>query len=289
MNNFHGEQAYIELLKKVIETGVVRNDRTGTGTKSLFAESLRFNLNTFPLLTGRTIFFRGIVEELLWFLRGDTNSLNLAKKQVHIWDANGSREFLDLNGFNDRKVGDLGPVYGFQWRHFGANYINCDSDYKGKGFDQISWLIDEIKKNPDSRRLILTSWNPTDISKMVLPPCHCMAQFYVRDNTLSCHLYQRSADLALGIPFNIASYSLLTCMIAQVCGLEPKEFVITMGDVHVYLNQIPKVEILINRVPYPFPKLHLNKNITDIFQFTNEDIKVCDYMHHSELKIPFSL
>lgn len=218
----HQEFQYLDLIKDVIQNGSKKADRTGVGTVSTFGNMMRFDLSqTFPLLTTKKVFWKGVVEELLWFLRGSTDGKQLSDKGVKIWEGNGSREYLDKLGFNDRREGDLGPVYGFQWRHFGAKYDTCDSDYSGKGVDQIQQVIESLKKNPDSRRHIVSAWNVQDISAMALPPCHVMFQFYVADGKLSCLLYQRSCDLGLGIPFNIASYALLTCLISKVCSDDP--------------------------------------------------------------------
>ena len=213
----HEEQQYLDLVRKIIETGALKTDRTGVGTYSLFGTTMRYDLeHSFPLLTTKKVFWKGVVEELLWFLRGSTDGKLLSEKGVKIWDGNGSREFLDNLGFKDRREGDLGPVYGFQWRHFGAQYVDCDTNYKGQGVDQIQQVIEMIKKNPDSRRLIVNAWNVKDLPLMALPPCHVMFQFYVENGRLSCLLYQRSCDIGLGVPFNIASYALLTCLIAKV-------------------------------------------------------------------------
>lgn len=213
----HEELQYLSLIKEVLSSGNSRDDRTGTGTISKFGGMMRFDLkNSFPLITTKDVFWRGVVEELLWFIRGDTNAKNLSEKGVKIWDGNGSRSFLDTLGLQHRQEGDLGPVYGFQWRHFGAKYENMFSDYQNKGIDQIKDLISRIKKDPYSRRLILSAWNPVDLSIMALPPCHVMAQFYVEEGRLSCGMYQRSADIGLGVPFNIASYALLTAILAEV-------------------------------------------------------------------------
>lgn len=211
------EQQYLDLIRDVIERGEDKEDRTGVGTRSTFGNMMRFDLSqTFPLLTTKKVFWKGVVEELLWFLRGSTDGKALSDLGVKIWDGNGSREFLDNLGFKNRRVGDLGPVYGFQWRHFGAEYVDCDTDYTGKGVDQISQLVERIKRDPDSRRHIVSAWNVADLSKMALPPCHVLFQFYVANGKLSCMLYQRSCDIGLGIPFNIASYALMTMMIARV-------------------------------------------------------------------------
>lgn len=215
-------------------------DRTQVGTVSIFGAQMRFNLrdNIFPLLTTKRVFWRAVAEELLWFIRGSTDARALQAKDVHIWDGNSTREFLDKSGFSDREEGDLGPVYGFQWRHYGAEYTTCRADYAGKGVDQLNEVIERIKTNPTDRRIIMSAWNVLDIPKMALPPCHCFVQFFVADGELSCQLYQRSADMGLGVPFNIASYALLTYLIAHVTGLKPGDFVHTLGDAHVYLTHI---------------------------------------------------
>lgn len=201
---------------------------------------MRFSLrdNIFPLLTTKRVFFRGVGEELLWFIKGCTDAKELQAKKVHIWDSNGTREFLDKNGLFDREEGDLGPVYGFQWRHFGAEYKTCHDDYTGQGIDQLNEIINRIKTNPNDRRIIMSAWNVNDIPKMALPPCHCLVQFYVANGELSCQLYQRSADMGLGVPFNIASYALLTYLIAHVTGLKPGDFIHTLGDAHVYSTHV---------------------------------------------------
>jgi thymidylate synthase len=214
------ERQYLDLIRNILDHGRTKGNRTGVGTRSVFGAQMRFSLrNSFPLLTTKRVFWRGVVEELLWFIRGSTNARELSDKNVKIWDANGSRQFLDSLGLEDREEGDLGPVYGFQWRHFGAKYEDMHKDYTGLGVDQLAEVIRKIKTYPDDRRIIMSSWNPTDLPLMALPPCHTLCQFYVSDGELSCQMYQRSADMGLGVPFNIASYSLLTCMIAHVCDL----------------------------------------------------------------------
>lgn len=213
----HEEFQYLDLIDQIIKTGNERSDRTQTGTISKFGGIMRFNLeNGFPLLTTKDVFWRGVVEELLWFIRGETNAKTLSDKKIKIWEGNGSREYLDSLGFKNRVEGDLGPIYGFQWRNFGAEYRGMDEDYKNCGVDQLNNIIENIKSDPYSRRLMMSAWNPVDIPKMALPPCHVLSQFYVNENKLSCMMYQRSADMGLGVPFNIASYSLLTCLIADV-------------------------------------------------------------------------
>lgn len=211
---------------------------------------MRFDLRNdiFPLLTTKRVFWRAVLEELLWFIKGSTNAKELQDKNIHIWDGNSTREFLDKMGFHDREEGDLGPVYGFQWRHYGAEYKTCHDDYTGQGIDQLNEVINRIRNNPNDRRIIMSAWNVVDIPKMALPPCHCFVQFYVADGELSCQLYQRSADMGLGVPFNIASYALLTYMIAHVTGLKPGDFVHTLGDAHVYLNHIEPLKQQVNRL-----------------------------------------
>ncbi|GKV21122.1 hypothetical protein SLEP1_g31134 [Rubroshorea leprosula] len=216
----HEEYLYLRMVQDIIDNGTLKDDRTGTGTLSKFGCQMRFNLRkTFPLLTTKKVFWRGVVEELLWFISGSTSAKVLQEKGIHIWDGNASREYLDSVGLTEREEGDLGPVYGFQWRHFGARYTDMHADYTGQGFDQLLDVIDKIKNKPDDRRIILSAWNPSDLKLMALPPCHMFAQFYVANGELSCQMYQRSADMGLGVPFNIGSYALLTNMIAHVCGM----------------------------------------------------------------------
>ena len=235
----HEELQYLEMIEDIIATGNVKGDRTGTGTISKFGCQMRFDLRrSFPLLTTKRVFWRGVAEELLWFVKGSTNAKELQDRNIHIWDGNGSREYLDKVGLGHREEMDLGPVYGFQWRHFGAEYTDMHADYAGKGVDQLAEVIDKIKNNPNDRRILLTAWNPAALKEMALPPCHMFCQFYVANGELSCQMYQRSCDMGLGVPFNIASYSLLTCMIAQVCGLKPGDFVHCLGDTHVYSNHV---------------------------------------------------
>ena len=255
----HEELQYLNLVKHIIKNGNVREDRTGTGTLSIFGAQLKFSLrdNTFPLLTTKPVFYRGIAEELFWFIRGSTNAKELQDKNVRIWDGNSSRKYLDSIGLTHREVGDLGPVYGFQWRHFGAQYVDMHTDYTGQGIDQLINVIETIKNRPEDRRIIICAWNPADLSKMALPPCHCLVQFYVANGELSCQLYQRSADMGLGVPFNIASYALLTVMISHVVNLRPGDFVHTLGDAHVYNNHVNALKIQCKRTPQPFPKIHI--------------------------------
>eukprot|EP00375_Theileria_parva_P001467 XP_764139.1 dihydrofolate reductase-thymidylate synthase [Theileria parva strain Muguga] len=280
------ELQYLEILADILNTGYHKKNRTGVDCIAKFGYQMRFDLSeSFPLLTTKKVFLRGIIEELIWFIKGSTNGNELLKKNVRIWELNGARSFLDNLGFFDREEHDLGPVYGFQWRHFGAKYVDMHTDYSNQGIDQLSLVIDRIKNNPDNRRLIVCSWNVADLSKMALPPCHLLFQFFVADGTLSCMMHQRSCDMGLGVPFNIASYSLLTYMIAQICGLKPGEFVHNLGDAHIYNNHIDAIKEQISRVPYPFPTLRLNKDITRIEDFTIDDIKVENYRSHPVIKM----
>lgn len=285
------EQAYLDIIKDIMANGVVRGDRTGTGTISKFGVQMRFNLrdDNFPLLTTKKVFWRGVAEELIWFVHGRTNGKELSDKKIHIWDGNGSREFLDSRGLSHREEGDLGPVYGFQWRHFGAEYKDMHADYTGQGVDQLLECIHKIKNTPEDRRIVLTAWNPADLDKMALPPCHMFCQFYVANGEVSCQMYQRSADMGLGVPFNIASYSLLTAMVAQACGLKPGDFVHTIGDAHVYLNHIDALQEQIKRVPRTFPKLRLNPEITDIDAFQYSDFTIEGYKPDALIKMKMAV
>ncbi|XP_011870391.1 PREDICTED: thymidylate synthase [Vollenhovia emeryi] len=284
-NEEHEEYQYLRLIERVIKTGAKRGNRTGVDTYSIFGTQMRFSLRdgVFPLLTTKRVFWRAVVEELLWFIKGSTNSKELTDKGVHIWDENGSRAFLDSCGFTDREEGDLGPVYGFQWRHFGAEYKDMRTDYTGQGVDQLREVIHKVKYSPEDRRIIMSAWNPIDIPKMALPPCHAFVQFYVNNGELSAQLYQRSADMGLGVPFNIASYSLLIYMIAHVTGLKPGEFVHTMGDCHVYVNHTSALEEQVKREPREFPKLRIVREVKDIDGFTAEDFELIDYKPHPKL------
>ena len=263
-------QQYLDLLRHIKENGTVKGDRTGTGTTSWFGYQMRFNLQDgFPLLTTKKMFMKGIIHELLWFLAGDTNIKYLQDHNVKIWD-----EWADENG-------DLGPVYGKQWRR----WVSPD----GSEIDQITALIEQIKNNPDSRRHMVSAWNPADVDNMALPPCHCLFQFYVADNKLSCQLYQRSADVFLGVPFNIASYALLTMMIAQVCDLELGDFVHTFGDVHIYSNHMDQVNEQLSRIPGKLPQMKLNPEVKDIFSFKYEDFELVDYESAAAIKAPIAV
>lgn len=256
---------YHDLLKHIIENGTQKGDRTGTGTLSVFGYQSRYNLSDgFPCLTTKKLHLRSIIVELLWFLKGDTNIKYLKDNNVSIWD-----EWADENG-------DLGPVYGYQWRNWPAR--------DGGTIDQISNVIEQIKKNPNSRRLMVSAWNVADVDTMALPPCHSLFQFYVAEGKLSCQLYQRSADTFLGVPFNIASYALLTMMIAQVCDLEVGEFIHTIGDAHLYNNHIEQANLLLSREVRPLPTMKINKNVKDIFKFTLEDFELVGYDPHPHIK-----
>lgn len=258
-------QQYLQLLERVLEEGNQKGDRTGTGTVSVFGHQMRFDLSKgFPVLTTKKLHLKSIIHELLWFLNGDTNVKYLQDNGVRIWN-----EWADENG-------DLGHIYGFQWRSWPKS--------NGESLDQIKQVIHDIKNNPDSRRLIVSAWNAGDIENMALPPCHALFQFYVADGKLSCQLYQRSADIFLGVPFNIASYALLTMMVAQVCDLEPGEFVHTLGDAHIYLNHMDQVKLQLSRETRELPKMKINPNVKSIFDFTYEDFSLEGYDPHPHIK-----
>lgn len=263
-------QQYLDLMQHVLDHGVDKSDRTGTGTRSVFGYQMRFNLaDGFPVLTTKKLHLRSIIYELLWFLRGDTNIRYLHEHNVTIWD-----EWADTDG-------NLGPVYGYQWRSWPAP--------DGRHIDQISNLLQQIKNNPDSRRLIVSAWNPALVDKMALPPCHALFQFYVANGKLSCQLYQRSADIFLGVPFNIASYALLTMMIAQVCDLQLGEFVHTLGDAHLYSNHFEQAKLQLTRTPKKLPQMHLNPDVKDLFAFQFEDFTLTDYHPDAHIKAPVAV
>ncbi|KAJ2721316.1 Thymidylate synthase [Coemansia sp. Benny D115] len=293
----HEEKQYLSLIRDILDRGERRGDRTGTGTIALFAPpQLRFDLSNdvFPLLTTKRVFWRGVVEELLWFIRGETNGNLLSAKGVHIWDGNGSREFLDSRGLSHREQGDLGPVYGFQWRHFGAEYQTCHSDYSGKGVDQLADVIEKIRHNPTDRRIIISAWNPADLCAMALPPCHMFAQFFVSnpgtpEASLSCQMYQRSCDVGLGVPFNIASYALLTRLIAHVTGLRPGWFVHCMGDTHIYANHVEPLKEQLKREPRAFPRLIIKNSRSNIEDFTIDDLEIVGYTPHGKLHMEMAV
>jgi thymidylate synthase len=327
----HEEYQYLDLISRILQSGEHRPDRTGTGTLSLFAPpQLRFSLskpnpasptepNTripiLPLLTTKRVFLRAVTTELLWFIAGSTSSIPLSEAGIHIWDGNGSRSFLDNLGFTSRDEGDLGPVYGFQWRHFGAEYQDCYADYSAKGVDQIAEIVKKLKTNPYDRRIILSAWNVADLTKMALPPCHMFAQFYVsypdaprgaaalkaQNDTnghvkskghLSCVLYQRSCDMGLGVPFNIASYALLTHMFAYACDLVPGELIHTMGDAHVYLDHVEPLEEQLKREPREFPEVHIKREDRgegNMDGWTLEELEVRRYKPHAGVKMKMSV
>ncbi|ERS97570.1 thymidylate synthase [Sporothrix schenckii ATCC 58251] len=328
------EDQYLDLVREILETGEHRPDRTGTGTYSLFApRPLKFALHrrdaasgdvvpVLPLLTTKRVFTRAVIEELLWFVRGETTSTTLAAKGVKIWDGNGSRAFLDQMGFTDREDGDLGPVYGFQWRHFGAAYQDPHTDYAGQGVDQLAEVVRKLKETPFDRRILLSAWNPRDLPQMVLPPCHMFAQFYVsypdapRRRTTSttaaatahppppsapstastasvghlhCQLYQRSCDMGLGVPFNIASYALLTHMLARVCGLVPGSLTHVMGDAHVYVDHVDALETQLARVPRAFPTLTIRNDGSSIDGWQLEDFVIEGYNPYKAIAMKMSV
>lgn len=263
-------QAYLDLLQHILDTGAEKSDRTGTGTISCFGYQMRFDLQKgFPMVTTKKLHLKSIIYELLWFLNGDTNTAYLKENGVSIWD-----EWADANG-------DLGPVYGHQWR----SWTGAD----GKTYDQVKDVLHQLKTNPDSRRMIINAWNVADLPKMALSPCHALFQFYVADGKLSCQLYQRSADVFLGVPFNIASYALLTMMMAQVCGLEYGEFIHTFGDVHLYNNHIEQAKLQLSREPYPLPQMKINPGVKDLFSFKFEDFTLENYQHHPHIKAPVAI
>ena len=263
-------QAYLDLLQHILDTGVTKSDRTGTGTTSCFGYQMRFNLQEgFPLVTTKKLHVKSIIHELLWFLNGDTNIKYLKDNGVSIWD-----EWASENG-------ELGPVYGHQWR----SWTGAD----GKTYDQVKDVINQIKTNPDSRRMIISAWNVADLPKMALMPCHTMFQFYVANGKLSCQLYQRSADVFLGVPFNIASYALLTMMMAQVCGLQYGDFIHTFGDVHLYSNHMEQAKLQLSRKPYPLQRMKINPAVKDIFAFKYEDFTLESYQHHPAITAPVAV
>ncbi len=263
-------QAYLELLRHITDTGVKKTDRTGTGTTSCFGYQMRFDLQKgFPLVTTKKLHLKSIIYGLLWFLKGDTNIAYLKEHGVRIWD-----EWADKNG-------DLGPIYGHQWR----SWTGAD----GKTYDQVKDVLQQIKTNPDSRRMIISAWNVADLSKMGLNPCHALFQFYVANGRLSCQLYQRSADVFLGVPFNIASYALLTMMMAQVCGLEAGDFIHTFGDVHLYNNHVEQAKLQLTRQPYPLPAMKINPDVKDLFSFRYEDFILENYQYHPAIKAPVAV
>jgi thymidylate synthase len=296
------ESKYLQLLKDILDNGEERNDRTGTGTMSLFGQQIKFDIsNSVPLLTTKKMGWKTIIEELLWFLRGDTNANHLKEKGVNIWDGNTSRAFLDSRGLTEYPEGDIGAGYGFQWRHFGAEYKTCNEDYNNnennRGFDQIEYILNELKTNPTSRRIYMSAWNPAALDKMALPPCHVSAQFYVNidkdsgEKHLSCHMYQRSVDMFLGFPFNIFSYTVLTYILAKKTGMKPKTLIISTGDTHIYKDHLEQVKIQIERKPFMFPTLTIDDSIIDkdFKDITIHDFKIDKYIFYSAIKAPMAV
>ena len=316
-NPSHEEHQYLNLIRQILAEGEHRPDRTGTGTRSIFAPNpMRFSLSKpsptnpstkipiLPLLTTKRVFLRAVLAELLWFISGSTSSIPLSEAGIKIWDGNGSREFLDKVGLSHREVGDLGPVYGFQWRHFGAEYVDAHADYTGQGVDQLADIVRKIKETPFDRRIIMSAWNPADLKKMALPPCHMFAQFYVSypegiedgkgkgKGELSCLLYQRSCDMGLGVPFNIASYALLTHIIAHATDLNPGKLIHTMGDAHVYLDHVEALEEQLTREPTDFPELKIKREDRGsgvIDGWKEEEFEVIGYAPHKAIKMKMSV
>lgn len=290
------EQMYLDMMSEVVKRGHYRTDRTGVGVWCNFGKTLRFNLqdNTLPLLTTKRIYFKGVAKELLWFIKGSTNTKELRKDNVHIWDGNASRDFLDKRGLTTYTEGELGPIYGYQWRRWGEPYTP-ENEYppaqKPRGKDQLQEIIDTIQKDPYNRRMILSAWNVSQLSEMALPPCHILAQFYVHENKLSCSMYQRSADVFLGVPFNIASYALLTHMIAQVTGTTAYELVINFGDTHIYSNHVDQVKTQLQRYNEgkPFCKLRMNPDKQNIDDFVFSDFEIIDYDPLASIKAPMAV
>lgn len=282
--NEANENSYLNALKNVLENGELRTTRN-SNTYSLFGVKIEIDIsNSFPLLTTKKMFTKGIIEELLWFISGNTNSKRLEEKGVNIWKGNSCREYLDNIGLNYEE-GDCGPCYSHQWRHFNAPYKNCNQNYKGLGIDQLQNCIDLIKKYPTSRRIFMSAWNPCQLDEMVLPPCHISYQFYVsNDNKLSCILYQRSGDMFLGVPFNIASVSLLVYIIANITNKNPDKITLMIGDAHIYENHVQQVKIQLNRIPYSFPQLIIKNKHENINDYKYEDFEIVNYNFHAILK-----
>jgi len=285
------EHQYLNVIRDIMANGNRRLERTGTGTLSVFGRTMKFNLrnNIYPLLTTKRVYFKGVAEELFWFIKGCTNAKILHDKGVKIWDANGSREYLDSIGLKHREENDLGAIYSFQWRHFGAKYVDMHTDYKGQGIDQLANIIHTIKTKPTDRRMILTAWNPVDLPIMALPACHYCCQFYVNGKELSCLMNQRSADCGLGVPFNIASYALLTKLIAQVCDLTAGDLIINMGDTHIYVDHMDALQEQLKRAPRPFPTLKINPAIKDIDSFQFSDLELIGYNPYPAIPMKMSV
>ncbi|MGB8223814.1 MAG: thymidylate synthase [Polyangiales bacterium] len=279
-------RAYLDLLQKVLDDGIEREDRTGTGTRSLFGYQMRVDLREgFPLLTTKKVHLKSIIHELLWFVRGQTHVSDLQEVGVSIWDEWATAEQTARFG---RKEGDLGPVYGHQWRNFGATE-HKDGSYEPDGFDQLSYVLDQIRAKPNSRRLIVSGWNPREAERVALPPCHTLFQFYVSQGRLSCQLYQRSADVFLGVPFNIASYALLNMMVASVSGLEPGDFIHTFGDVHLYSNHVEQARLQLSREPRPLPTMRIDPSVKSLFDFRYGHFELQNYLPHPRIKAPVAV
>lgn len=286
------DAVYATLVRDVLANGFTRADRTGVGTVAVFGRQLRFSLadRRLPLLTTKRLFWRGIVEELLWFLRGETDAKLLAARGVHIWDANGTRDFLDKRGLREYREGDLGPVYGFQWRHAGADYVGATANYAGQGFDQLSYAISELLRDPNSRRAVMSAWAPHQLAEMALPPCHVLVQFLAQDRRLTCIMEQRSADVGLGLPFNVASYALLTHMVAHRTGMVAHELIINTGDTHIYRTHVDALREQIERVPRAAPRLRIIAHETKpLERYTIEDLLLEDYNPHPEVRMPMAV
>jgi len=276
------EENYLSLVRKIITEGELRDDRTKVGTVSLFGQTMRFDISqSVPVLTCKKILWKKVISELLWMISGSTFVGDLQKRGVNFWNPNSSRAFLDSRGLTHYQEGDLGPVYGFQWRHFGAEYKGYEHDYSGQGTDQLQQVIDLLKTDPTSRRIILSAWNPADTDKMALPPCHMMAQFYVSEGRkLSCHLTQRSGDMFLGVPFNIFSYTVLTYILAHLTGYEPGELIHTLGDAHIYSNHVESAKLMLSRTPRAPPKLLITRTVESVDDFNLGDFKLSGYSPH---------
>ncbi len=288
-DTYHEENQYLNLVDMILNDGKLQKGRNGN-TMAIFGSSMVFSLedNTIPILTTKKVAWKTCLKELLWFIKGSTNNQELIEQKVKIWTPNASREFLDSRGLNEREEGDLGPIYGFQWRHFNADYEDCHKDYSGEGIDQLQQVIDDLS-NPEtrmSRRIIMSAWNPCQLNQMALPPCHVLAQFSViEDNKLSCLLYQRSGDVGLGVPFNIASYAFLTHLIASHCDLEASELVHTIGNTHIYDDHIEPMKLQTTRIPYKFPKLIIKEKKESINDYSIENFELKDYEYHESIKM----
>jgi len=288
-NNFHDENQYLSLISDIIEFGTFEEGRNGK-VKSVFGTAMHFSLenNTLPLLTTKKMAWKTCLRELLWFIKGDTNNEILNQQNVHIWDGNASRDYLDSIGMTQRPENDLGPIYGHQWRFFNADYVDCHTDYTGKGIDQLQYIIDKLKDPSEkySRRLIMSAWNPCQIKEMALPPCHVLCQFNVHsENKLSCSLYQRSGDVGLGVPFNIASYSILTHLIAKHCHLEATDFYYYIGNAHIYDDHITTLQEQLKREPYTFPSIHIDNIEDDISNYSENMFSIQNYNYYQTLKM----